>query len=41
MEAQSDAQYGPVFGVGDVTYEGYEFEDHDGRRMLYVRTWCG
>jgi len=40
-ESHWDAQYGPDFGVGDVNYEGYEFEDHDGRLMLYVRCWCG
>ena len=39
VESHWDAQYGPDFGIGDETYEGYEFEDHDGRLMLYLQRW--
>jgi hypothetical protein len=41
VESNWNAHYGSAFSLGDVTYEGYEFEDHDGRLMLYLQHWCG
>ncbi|TQS42243.1 hypothetical protein [Cryptosporangium phraense] len=40
VESGWDAHYGSDFALGELAYEGYEFEDHDGRVMLYIQYWC-